>query len=118
MTKKKSCVGCAHRRKKGGGVETLRAIPWIFAWTQNRMALPSWLGLGEGLKQLYGQVNVNHVHCVQTLLVCKVQIVTVAAHEIVLVGSVSTFTICSCASGFASTFVLGICLVGWQTHLC
>lgn len=43
------------RRKKGGGVETLRAIPWIFAWTQNRMALPSWLGLGEGLKQLYGQ---------------------------------------------------------------
>jgi len=47
---------CDCRRKKGGGVETLRAIPWIFAWTQNRMALPSWLGLGEGLKQLYGQV--------------------------------------------------------------
>ena len=49
--------GCQNRRKKGGGVETLRAIPWIFAWTQNRMALPSWLGLGEGLKQLYGQVH-------------------------------------------------------------
>ena len=48
------CVG--GRRKKGGGVETLRAIPWIFAWTQTRMVLPSWLGLGEGLKQLYGQV--------------------------------------------------------------
>ena len=50
----------SNRRKKGGGVETLRAIPWIFAWTQNRMALPSWLGLGEGLKQLYGQVSMKH----------------------------------------------------------
>ncbi|WP_404368896.1 phosphoenolpyruvate carboxylase [Marinobacter sp.] len=32
------------RRKTGGGVESLRAIPWIFAWTQMRLMLPSWLG--------------------------------------------------------------------------
>jgi phosphoenolpyruvate carboxylase len=32
------------RRKPTGGVESLRAIPWIFAWTQMRMMLPSWLG--------------------------------------------------------------------------
>ncbi|OEY66916.1 phosphoenolpyruvate carboxylase [Marinobacter sp. X15-166B] len=32
------------RRKAGGGVESLRAIPWIFAWTQMRLMLPSWLG--------------------------------------------------------------------------
>lgn len=37
------------RRAKGGGVESLRAIPWIFAWTQTRLHLPSWLGVGEAL---------------------------------------------------------------------
>ncbi|BGI51090.1 MAG: phosphoenolpyruvate carboxylase [Arsenophonus endosymbiont of Ceratovacuna japonica] len=37
-------------RCKNGGVETLRAIPWIFAWTQNRLMLPSWLGAGEALQ--------------------------------------------------------------------
>jgi phosphoenolpyruvate carboxylase len=37
------------RRRKGGGVDSLRAIPWIFAWTQTRLLLPSWLGVGEAL---------------------------------------------------------------------
>ncbi|MBR9858312.1 MAG: phosphoenolpyruvate carboxylase, partial [Gammaproteobacteria bacterium] len=32
------------KRKPNGGVESLRAIPWIFAWTQNRLMLPAWLG--------------------------------------------------------------------------
>ncbi len=32
------------KRKADGGVESLRAIPWIFAWTQIRLMLPAWLG--------------------------------------------------------------------------
>ena len=39
------------RRKSGGGIETLRAIPWIFAWTQMRLMLPAWLGADEALDQ-------------------------------------------------------------------
>ncbi|HUP66291.1 MAG TPA: phosphoenolpyruvate carboxylase [Thermoanaerobaculia bacterium] len=39
------------RRKKGTrGVEDLRAIPWQFAWTQTRLLLPTWLGVGEALQ--------------------------------------------------------------------
>ena len=37
------------RRGGDGGVESLRAIPWVFAWTQTRLLLPSWLGAGEAL---------------------------------------------------------------------
>ena len=32
------------KRKADGGVESLRAIPWIFAWMQIRLMLPAWLG--------------------------------------------------------------------------
>ena len=38
------------RRTSDGGIESLRAIPWIFAWMQNRLMLPAWLGAGEALK--------------------------------------------------------------------
>ncbi|MGL5660342.1 MAG: phosphoenolpyruvate carboxylase [Aeromonas sp.] len=39
------------KRKPNGGVESLRAIPWIFAWTQNRLMLPAWLGINTALQQ-------------------------------------------------------------------
>ncbi len=37
------------RRKAAKGLEDLRAIPWVFAWTQTRINLPGWYGLGSGL---------------------------------------------------------------------
>jgi len=38
------------RRRKGEGITYLRAIPWIFAWTQTRLMLPAWLGIGAALQ--------------------------------------------------------------------
>ncbi|MBX3721313.1 MAG: phosphoenolpyruvate carboxylase [Turneriella sp.] len=40
------------RRQADGKIESLRAIPWIFAWSQNRLLLPSWLGVGLGLRRM------------------------------------------------------------------
>src|SRR4029077_1145194 len=37
------------RRSAGGGIDDLRAIPWVFSWTQARIVLPAWLGLGTAL---------------------------------------------------------------------
>ena len=39
------------RRKSDGGIE-VRAIPWIFAWSQNRLMLPAWLGAGDQLQAI------------------------------------------------------------------
>lgn len=39
------------KRRSQGGIETLRAIPWIFAWTQTRLMLPAWLGAGQALHE-------------------------------------------------------------------
>ncbi|PNE02069.1 phosphoenolpyruvate carboxylase [Alcanivorax sp. MD8A] len=38
------------RRKKDAGIGSLRAIPWVFAWTQIRLMLPAWLGTGAALE--------------------------------------------------------------------
>ena len=37
------------RRSGSGGVDALRAIPWVMAWTQMRLMLPAWLGVGSAL---------------------------------------------------------------------
>ena len=38
------------KRKSTGGVESLRAIPWMFAWTQVRLNLPAWLGARQAFE--------------------------------------------------------------------
>jgi phosphoenolpyruvate carboxylase len=37
------------KRRPSGGIASLRAIPWVFAWSQVRMMLPAWLGTEAGL---------------------------------------------------------------------
>ncbi|KAK0590993.1 hypothetical protein LWI29_034159 [Acer saccharum] len=49
------------KRKPSGGIESLRAIPWIFAWTQTRFHLPVWLGFGAAFK-LVIEKDIKNLH--------------------------------------------------------
>ena len=51
------------RREQDGkrDLEGLRAIPWVFAWTQNRVNLPGWFGLGSGLAEVAEREGVEYL---------------------------------------------------------
>ncbi len=58
-------LGSRPAKRRAGGIESLRAIPWIFGWTQSRLMLPAWLGweaalskaLARGEGELLGQMR-------------------------------------------------------------
>ncbi|KAL9666041.1 hypothetical protein QQ045_000363 [Rhodiola kirilowii] len=54
------------KRKPSGGIESLRAIPWIFAWTQTRFHLPVWLGFGAAFKHAI-EKDIRNLHMLQAM---------------------------------------------------
>lgn len=49
------------RRKSGGGLSDLRAIPWVFSWTQSRAIIPAWYGLGSATAPLLEEGHVQEL---------------------------------------------------------
>ena len=47
------------KRNKSKNIKSLRAIPWVFAWTQIRFLLPAWLGIYEALNYSIKNKKIN-----------------------------------------------------------
>lgn len=86
------------KRRADGGIESLRAIPWIFAWTQVRLMLPAWLGSDTALQQAVAQGATEQLREMMTdwpffasninmleMVLAKVDSATVANYETLLV---------------------------------
>ncbi|MCF8564067.1 phosphoenolpyruvate carboxylase [Alicyclobacillus tolerans] len=43
------------KRKSSARIQDLRAIPWVFSWTQNRHLLPAWFGFGTAMEQVLSE---------------------------------------------------------------
>jgi phosphoenolpyruvate carboxylase len=53
-------------RRSGAGIGDLRAIPWVFSWTQNRHILPGWYGTGTALHDVAEEWGIERLRAMDT----------------------------------------------------
>ncbi len=54
------------KRSKAGGFDSIRAIPWVFSWMQNRAIIPSWYGVGTAIAQ-FCEENENGIETLRQM---------------------------------------------------
>jgi phosphoenolpyruvate carboxylase len=57
------------KRTLSGGIKDIRAVPWVFSWTQNRCLFPTWYGVGTACKNFIDQ-NENGLAILSTMYNC------------------------------------------------
>jgi phosphoenolpyruvate carboxylase len=53
------------RRRKGNTLDSLRAIPWVFSWTQSRFLVPAWYGVGTAIEEFLTENSAEHLSLLQ-----------------------------------------------------
>lgn len=59
-------IGSRPAKRRAGGLEAIRAIPWVFSWMQSRAIIPSWYGVGYALAT-YCDAHPNGLETLQTM---------------------------------------------------
>jgi len=56
-------IGSRPSKRRGGlkGIQDLRAIPWVFSWTQSRQIIPGWYGFGHTIEKLFNDGHKDEI---------------------------------------------------------